>query len=104
MPLEPDRGRGPGFAIGLILTLFAGISLVLLVWQNQVPVTVRFLMFEVEIPLFVIVLGTAVLAVFFDEVIGMVWRRHRAHRRQEKEELNRLRQGPADSGPVDTDR
>ncbi len=91
MPLEPDRGRGPGFAIGLVVSVLIGLSLVLLVWQNQTPVPLQFLGFEAEVPLFVIVLVTAIVAILLDEVVGLVWRRRRARRLRDKEELARLR-------------
>ena len=92
MPLEPDRGRGPGFALALVMIVAIGVGLVLLVWQNQEPVPLRFLGFEAQVPLFVIVLVTALVALILDEVVGLVWRRRRARRLRDREELDRLRQ------------
>ena len=91
MPLEPDKGRGPGFAIGFVLSIIVGLALVLLVWQNQEPVPLRFVGLEAQVPLFVIVLVTAIVAILLDEAIGLVWRRRRRRRLSEKEELARLR-------------
>lgn len=87
----PPSGRGPGFAIAFVLFVVATVALVVLVWQNQDPVPLRWLWIETEVPLFVIVLVTALVAGLLDELVGFVWRARRRRRLAEKEELKRLR-------------
>lgn len=87
----PPSGRGPGFAIAFVLFVLATLALVVLVWQNQDPVPLRWLWIDTEVPLFLIVLVTALVAVLLDELVGFIWRARRRRRLAEKEELKRLR-------------
>ncbi len=85
------RGRGPGFAFAFLGAVLFAVALIALVWQNQAPVPLEWLWVETEVPLFVIVLATALIAILLDELVGLVWRARRRRRLSEKEELKKLR-------------
>lgn len=91
--------RGTGFYVGVIgIMLFALILLILAV-QNTQEVEVHFLGFDFDVPLFGIAIGAALIAVIIEELIGLVWRRRRRTRLEERAELERLRAGkPAEEG------
>lgn len=93
------RGRGPGFAVAFAALVIVSIALISLVWQNQEAVPLEWLWISTEVPLFVIVLVTALIAVLIDELVGLVWRTRRQRRLSEKEELKRLRSEVAASDP-----
>jgi uncharacterized integral membrane protein len=61
--------------------------------QNTQPVLLEFLGWEAVVPLVVVVMVAFVVAVLFDEVLGVFWRRRRARRAADREELRRLREG-----------
>ena len=92
MSTPPDRrGRGPGFAFAFVGAVLFAVALIALVWQNQEPVPLEWLWIETEVPLFVIVLVTALIAILLDEFVGLIWRTRRRRRLAEKEELKQLR-------------
>lgn len=92
-PLEaaapPSAGIPWGLAFGLLFALAVAVFAV----QNDRDVDIRFLGWEGELPLAVLVIGVAIASIFFDEVVGVVYRRRRRARRAEREELRRLRGG-----------
>ncbi|MGF1617734.1 MAG: lipopolysaccharide assembly LapA domain-containing protein [Acidimicrobiia bacterium] len=85
--------RGTGFYVSLAIIFLAAITLLILAVQNTGEVTIRFLGLEFALPLFAIILGTALIALLLDELIGLVWRRQRRTRLEERAELRRLRAG-----------
>lgn len=98
MSTPPDRrGRGPGFAFAFLGAVLFTVALIALVWQNQEPVPLEWLWIETDVPLFVIVLAAALIAILIDEFVGLVWRTRRRRRLAEKEELKQLR---AEKGAV----
>jgi uncharacterized integral membrane protein len=104
MATPPERrGRGPGFAAAFLALILISVALISLVWQNQEAVPLEWLWVSTEVPLFVIVLVTALIAILADELVGLVWRARRRRRLAEKEELKRLRaevsSPPADEEP-----
>jgi uncharacterized integral membrane protein len=95
--------RGTGFYVSLGIIFLAAITLLILAVQNTAEVTIRFLGLEFALPLFAIILGTALIALLLDELIGLVWRRQRRNRLKERAELQRLRaehKTRTDSGTV----
>ena len=101
MSTPPERrGRGPGFAFAFLGAVLFAVALIALVWQNQEPVPLEWLWIETDVPLFVIVLATALIAILLDEFVGLVWRARRRRRLAEKEELKQLR---AEKGATTTD-
>jgi uncharacterized integral membrane protein len=83
--------RGTGFYVSLGIIFLAAITLLILAVQNTGEVTIQFLGLEFALPLFAIILGTALIALLLDELIGLVWRRQRRTRLEERAELKRLR-------------
>lgn len=101
MATPPERrGRGPGFAAAFLALILISVALISLVWQNQEAVPLEWLWVSTEVPLFVIVLVTALIAILADELVGLVWRARRRRRLAEKEELKRLR-AEVSSPPAD---
>lgn len=82
---------GTGVSISLVLGLLLGVAVVILAFQNVDDVTVDFLTLRLDAPLVVVILGSVLIGVAFDEVVGVLWRRRRRKRIREKEELERLR-------------
>lgn len=83
--------RGTGFYVSLAIIFLAAVTLLILAVQNTGEVTIQFLGLEFALPLFAIILGTALIALVLDELIGVVWRRQRRTRLEERAELQRLR-------------
>ncbi|MEX0863828.1 MAG: LapA family protein [Acidimicrobiia bacterium] len=93
--------RGTGFYVGLVAILFFALALLVLAVQNTQEVDVAFFGLEFTVPLFGVAIGATILAVVLDELIGLVWRRQRRTRLEERAELGRLRAAgaePADLG------
>jgi uncharacterized integral membrane protein len=85
--------RGTGVKVSLVLIFLTAALVLILAVQNTAPVTLVFLAWEVELPLFAVLLGAGLLGVLLDELIGLVWRRQRRKRMEERAELARLRAG-----------
>jgi len=83
--------RGTGFYVSLAVIFLAAVTLLILAVQNTGEVTIEILALEFDLPLFAVILGTALIAVILDELIGVVWRRQRRTRLEERAELQRLR-------------
>ena len=91
---DPDKGvqyRGTGFYLGLVAILVFALVLLVLAVQNTQEVDVEFFGFVFTVPLFAVAIGAAILAIVLDELIGLVWRRQRRTRLEERAELDRLR-------------
>jgi len=83
--------RGTGFYVGVAGIVASGFALLALAAQNTGDVTVDFLGWELTMPLFVVAIGAALIAVVLDEAVGLVWRRHRRRVLAERRELHELR-------------
>ncbi len=83
--------RGTGFYVSLAIIFLGALTLLILAVQNTSEVTIEILGWEFDLPLFGVILGTALVAVVLDELIGLVWRRQRRTRLEERAELQRLR-------------
>lgn len=95
---DPDKRvqyRGTGFYLGLVAILVFALALLVLAVQNTQEVDVDFFGFVFTVPLFAVAIGAAILAVVLDELIGLVWRRRRRTRLEERAELHRLRAADA---------
>lgn len=101
----PDRKveyRGTGFYVGVVAILLFALALLVLAVQNTQEVDVDFFGFAFTVPLFAVAIGAALLAVILDELIGLVWRRQRRIRLEERAELGRLRAAEARSAEEGT--
>ena len=81
----------PGVPWGLAGFLLGVILLVIFVVQNVQEVALRFLGWEGEYPLSLIIIVVIAVSILLDEFLGAALRRRRRRRRAEKEELRRLR-------------
>lgn len=91
---EPPRqvhDDGTGVRWSLIASLVLVAALAVLAAQNTQRVTLNFLGWDGRAPLIAIILGTAVVAVLFDEAVGFIWRRRRRKTLAERRGLERLR-------------
>lgn len=87
-PQVVDR---PGVPWGLAGFLIGVVLLVIFVVQNVQEVALRFLGWEGEYPLSLIIIVVIAISVLLDEFLGAALRRRRRQRRAEKDELRRLR-------------
>ncbi len=94
-PVAKPSSKTPSDEPGVRWSLLAGLALIaaiaVMAAQNTQKVTLNFLGWDGRAPLIAIILGTAVVAVLFDEVVGFIWRRRRRKTLAEREELKRLR-------------
>lgn len=91
---DPDvvnRYSGTGVTILLFGLFILAVLLIIVLAQNTGAVPFEFLWFEVEAPLFVLLLVAAAGAAALTELLGGLWRRRRRTQRTEREELQRLR-------------
>lgn len=90
---DGKRSSSPGlgfwWTFAAALVVFAGMIVAIV--QNGRHVGLHYLAWHVNVSLIVIVLTTALIAVFLDEVGGLVWRRRRRSRLGRHTELEQLR-------------
>jgi uncharacterized integral membrane protein len=78
---------------GLILFLVIAVLLVVFTVQNSSEdVTLKFLVWEGNYPLALIIIGVVAVTIVLDEVLGLFLRQRRRKRLAEKRELKRLRE------------
>ncbi len=89
-PTAPVAVRS-GAPWGLAAFLLGVVLLVVFVVQNVQDVSLRFLGFEGEYPLALIIIVVIAVTILLDEILGAALRKRRRTRRAEREELRRLR-------------
>jgi len=89
--------RGTGFYVSLIVAGIVVLALIVLTLQNTDSVTFEFLGWDIDLPLFGLILITVLLTVAIDELVGLAWRRRRRRQLTEREELKELRRRQSDS-------
>lgn len=90
-PSRPSVDLDSGLSWGLAIFVLASLIFVVFVVQNSEAVLVKFLNWEGNFPLSLVLVVTALLAVIIDEVFGVMRRRRRRRLKEEREELNRFR-------------
>jgi uncharacterized integral membrane protein len=90
--MAPPVNGGAEISFGLILFLLITLVAILFTAQNTQSVELRFLTWEGEYPLAVIIAGVVAVTVILDEILGFVLRRRRRKRLAEKRELKALRE------------
>jgi uncharacterized integral membrane protein len=90
------HGLGFWWTFAAALVVFA--ALIVAILQNSRHVRLHYLAWHVNVSLIVVILTTALVAVFLDEVGGLIWRRRRRARLSRRSELEQLRtqQQPAE--------
>jgi uncharacterized integral membrane protein len=108
-PSASSEGKGRASGLGLWWTFIAALVLVgaiiVAIVQNSRHVRLHYLAWHANVSLVVVVLTTALLAVFLDEVGGLIWRRRRRSRLGRRSELEQLRtqQQPPGETPTVTE-
>lgn len=90
-PARPTGDRDLGLSWGLVVFVLASLFIVVFIVQNSDAVPVKFLNWEGQFPLSLIMVVIALLAVIGDEVVGVMRRRRRRRQLAEREELKRFR-------------
>jgi uncharacterized integral membrane protein len=104
--LHRKASKARGHGLGLWWTFAAGLifasAIVIAIFQNSHDVRLHYLAWHLNVSLIVVVLTTALIAFFLDEVGGLIWRRRRRSMLGRRHELEQLRtqQLPEDV-PVD---
>jgi uncharacterized integral membrane protein len=83
--------RGSGFYVSVLLLVILGIVLLVFALQNTADVTVTLLGADLEVPLFGVAIGAGLVTLIIDQLVGLVWRRQRRQRLEDRSELARLR-------------
>jgi uncharacterized integral membrane protein len=92
VPAKPkSSGDGSGLSWGVVVFLICALLFVVFVVQNMSDVPIKLFGWTTTLPLPLVIVVTALLAVVADEIVGVVRRRRRRARQAEKDELNRYR-------------
>ena len=91
-PVEKQQVfAGTGLFWSLILGILLATGILIFIAQNTATVSVNWLWLHFSVPLVVLLLATALIAVVLDEIVGVLLRRRRRRRLTERGELDRLR-------------
>lgn len=82
---------GSGFRWSLVFGSILVVGMIILVFQNNDPTTFNFLMYSITAPLSVIIIGTILVAVIIDEIVGYIIRVRRRRVRRQLAELKELK-------------
>jgi lipopolysaccharide assembly protein A len=88
---SPTASSDSGLSWSLALFLLTSLVFVVFIVQNSDAVLVKFLNWEGNFSLSLVLVITALLAVIADEVFGVMRRRRHRRRMSEREELKRFR-------------
>ncbi len=98
----PRAARGLGLWWTFAAALVVAAALIIAIAQNGAQVRVHYVVWQASVPLIVIVLTTALVALLLDEAGGLIWRsRRRAKlgRRNELAELRTTQRPPEPAAP-----
>lgn len=85
----PTTRRGSSVRWGLLGSLILLIAITILAFQNPQLTEITFLAWTTpEIPVSIVILGTAAVAIILDELFGIFWRLRRRRRRKAAERMN----------------
>jgi uncharacterized integral membrane protein len=88
---DAARAERSGAPWGVALSIVLAVALVVFAVQNTQAVTLRFLGWEWQMPLVIVIAGVAVATIVLSALTGWGLRRRRSRRAREKAELRRLR-------------
>ena len=91
-PPPPARRLGTGLYAGFIVGLVVAIGVVIGIIQNSQQVELKYLGWDLQTPLVVVLLVTILATVIVSAVVGLMWRHRRRRELGEREELRGLRQ------------
>jgi uncharacterized integral membrane protein len=96
--LEAERlFVGTGLFWGLAVGVLLAVAMIVLAAQNTSSTTIAFLGWEFSTPLIVVILGTLLVGVVFDELFGLVYRVRRRRTMRDRDQLNRIERSRTDS-------
>jgi len=87
---------GTGLFWGLVVGVLLAVAVIILAAQNTTSTTITFLAWDFSTPLIVVILGTLLVGVIFDEMFGLVYRSRRRRTLAERDQLKRIEQANAD--------
>jgi uncharacterized integral membrane protein len=102
-PATPDQERtaaeanprtvrtGTGIMPAVVLGVLLAVATIIFIAQNSDRIALEFLWFDFRTSPGALVLMALLLGIVADEIIGVLVRRHRRRRLNEREELQRLR-------------
>lgn len=100
-PIEAEPHRvfaGTGISWAFIFGTLVTVAIIVLAVQNTDRVPVKLYFWDLDAPLIIVMLVTALAAIVVDEMIGLIIRRRRRRMLAEREELKRLRARNASGG------
>lgn len=83
---------GTGLFWGLVVGVLLAVAVVILIAQNTGSTTIAFLGWDFSTPLIVVILGTLLVGVVFDELFGLVYRARRRRTMHDRDRLKRIEQ------------
>jgi uncharacterized integral membrane protein len=88
---------GTGLFWGLVVGVLLAVAVIILAAQNTARTTISFLGWEFSTPLIVVILGSLLVGVIFDELFGLVYRSRRRRTLAERDRLRRIERANAES-------
>lgn len=88
---------GTGLFWGLVVGVLLAAAMIVLAAQNTGNTAIAFLGWEFSTPLFVVILGTLLVGVVFDELFGLVYRVRRRRTMRDRDRLKRIERSNADT-------
>jgi uncharacterized integral membrane protein len=96
-PTTAPRARTVHTGTGIVPAVIAGVllalAIVVFVAQNSTRVELEWLWLDFRLSPAALFLGALLIGVVADEIAGLVWRRARRRRLDERDELQQLRRG-----------
>jgi uncharacterized integral membrane protein len=83
---------GTGLFWGLVVGVLLAVAVLILAAQNTASTTIAFLSWDFSTPLIVVILGTLLVGVIFDELFGLVYRARRRRTLGDRDQLKRFEQ------------
>ena len=83
--------RGTGLYWSLLLSLILATVILIGIVQNSQSVQLRYLVWQINTPLIVVLLVTIVASVLLAALVGVAWRHRRRRQLADREELRGLR-------------
>jgi uncharacterized integral membrane protein len=82
-PMETEEehraGQRRGISLGLVVGIVITAAIAALIGQNTKTATIRWLVFEGDMPIWLLLFVTAVAGAVLSHLLGFAWRRRRAH-------------------------
>jgi uncharacterized integral membrane protein len=92
--------HGTGVYWSLLLGLILAVAILIGIIQNAQSVQLKYLVWNLNTPLIVVLLVTIFATVLLSALVGVSWRHRRRRQLTEREELRGLRGRPSDPAPA----